>query len=66
MPKSDLKMVRLAPRPQPASRPIKRFDPPAAAPLVRPMSPGAPKFADQLKPEEKHESGSVDPRQMHY
>jgi hypothetical protein len=30
------------------------------------MSPGAPKIAADLKPEEKHPSGSIDPRQMHY
>jgi len=61
-----MKIVRTSRPPKsPASQPIKRFEPPAA-PLVRPMSPGAPKRADQLKPEEKHESGSVDPRQMHY
>jgi hypothetical protein len=39
---------------------------PASGPKVRPMSPGAAKQADQLKPEDKHESGSIDPRQMHY
>jgi hypothetical protein len=68
MPKAageDLKAVRGAPRPQPPSRSIMHQSPPSA-PLVRPMTPGAPKFADQLKPEAKHESGSVDPKQMHY
>jgi hypothetical protein len=57
---SNMKTVRLAPRPQP-SRPIKHQTPPAA-PLVRPMSPGAPKQADQLK----QEPDGIDPRQMIY
>jgi len=30
------------------------------------MSQGAPKIAADLKPEEKHPSGSIDPRQQHY
>lgn len=58
-------MVQGPSRPATRSSPIKRFTPPAA-PLVRPMSPGAPKIAADLKPEEKHPSGSIDPRQMHY
>jgi hypothetical protein len=57
--------VRLAPRPQPKARSILHQKPPTT-PLVRPMSPGAPKQADQLKPEEKHPSSSIDPRQMHF
>jgi hypothetical protein len=57
-------MTRI-PKPQPQERPI-THQPPPSGPKVRPMSPGAPKQADHLKPEEKHESGSVDPRQMHY
>jgi len=68
MPKAagaDMKTVRGTPRPQPPSRKIMHQSPPAA-PLVRPMSPGAPKQADQLKPEEKHETGSIDPRQQVY
>jgi hypothetical protein len=60
-----MKIVRTSALKSPPSRPIKTFEPPAA-PLVRPMSPGAPKQADQLKPEEKHESGSIDPRQQVY
>jgi hypothetical protein len=60
----DLKITRTSPKPQP-SRPIKRFAPPSA-PLVRPSSPGAPKIAADLKPAEKHPTGSIDPRQMRY
>jgi hypothetical protein len=61
---SEMKTIRAAPRPQP-SRSIKRMAPPPA-PYVRPMSQGAPKIAADLKPEEKHPSGSIDPRQQHY
>jgi hypothetical protein len=61
----DLKMVRTVPRPLPPSRKIMHQEVPAA-PLVRPRSPSAPKIAADLKPEEKHPSGSIDPRQMHY
>lgn len=58
------KMVRVE-KPKLQERKI-THQPPPSGPKVRPMSPGAPKQADHLKPEEKHESGSVDPRQMHY
>jgi hypothetical protein len=67
MPKNagqSLKVTRAPPKPQP-SRQIKRFAPPPT-PLVRPMSPGAPKFADQLKPAAKPKSGSINPKQMVY
>jgi len=59
-----MKITRSTP-PKQTWRPIKCQELPAA-PLVRPMSMGAPKQADELKPEEKHESGSIDPRQMRY
>jgi hypothetical protein len=65
MPKAsgqDLKTTRLAPRPQPPSRPIARFEPPSA-PAVRPMSQGAPKRADALKSDP---TGGIDPRQQHF
>jgi hypothetical protein len=62
----DLKMVRTAPtRPQPPSRPIKKFEK-AAGPKVDAMSPGAPKQADQLQSSEQESTGGIDPRQMHY
>jgi hypothetical protein len=57
----DMKTVRLAPRPQqPKARAIMHQTPPAG-PRLRPMSPAAPKFADELLPDPK---GSIDPRQM--
>jgi hypothetical protein len=59
------RMLQGPSRPATRPSPIRRFTPPAA-PLVRPMSPGAPKIAANLKPEEKHPSGSIDPRQMRY
>jgi hypothetical protein len=59
------RMVQGPSRPATRSSPIKRFTPPAA-PRVRPASPGAPKQTDQLKPEEKHPSGSIDPRQQRF
>jgi hypothetical protein len=62
----DLKAVRTAPtRPQPKARSIMHQEVPKG-PLVRPMSPGAPKQADQLKPEEKHPSASIDSTQQHF
>jgi hypothetical protein len=67
MPKNsgqDLQAVRTGPtRPQPKARQILHQVPPSA-PRVRPMSPGAPKFAADLQPEEKGPTGSIDPRQM--
>lgn len=54
----DMKTTRLAPRPQPKSRPIMHQSPPSA-PKVRPASPGASKQADQLK----QESHGINPRQ---
>ena len=68
MPKSansDMKTVRLAPRPQPKARGIMHQEVPKG-PLVRPMSPGAPKIAADLKPEEKHPSASIDSTQQHF
>jgi hypothetical protein len=68
MPKSagsEMKTVRLAPRPLPKARPIMHQEAPSGQ-KVRPMTPGAPKIAADLKSEEKHPSGSIDPRQMHY
>jgi len=79
---AEMKITRLAPRPQPASRPIMRFDPPAA-PKVDPMSPGAPKQADKLTSGSKQPQGGsnevaahavyvashpgeIDPRQQRY
>ena len=67
MPKSgnsEMKVTRASPKPQP-SRPIKRFEPPSA-PLVRPAASGAPKIAADLKPTEKHPTGSIDPRQQRF
>ena len=61
MPKSsgsNMKTTRLAPRPRSKARPIMHQTPPSA-PLVRPMSPGASKQADQLK----QESPGINPRQ---
>ena len=52
----DLKTIRCAPLPQPKARPIMHQEVPAA-PKDRPMTPGAPKIAADLKPEEKHPSG---------
>jgi hypothetical protein len=62
---SDLKTVRAAPRPAPASRGIMHQVPPPA-PLVPAMSPGSSKFADQVKPAAKPKSGNIDPTQQRY
>jgi len=76
------KVTRAQPRPQPPSRPIKSFAPPAG-PKVDPMSQGAPKQADKLtsggKPPQGGSNeiaahavwvashpGEIDPRQQHY
>jgi hypothetical protein len=71
MPKAaggEMTTIRAAPsRPQPPSRPIKRFDPPLdhrimpAAPAKPPG--GDPKIAADVK---KSDSGGIDPRQQHY
>ena len=68
MPKSsgsDMKTIRLAPRPQPKSRPIMHQRPPSAA-KVSAMSPGAPKIAADLKQSDEKSEGRIDPRQMIY
>jgi hypothetical protein len=68
MPKSsgsDMKTVRLAPRPAPKARPIMHQTPPSG-PKVSAMSPGAPKIAADLKQSDEKSGGSIDPRQMVY
>jgi hypothetical protein len=68
MPKNsgeEMKTIRRAPIPRPEPRPIMHQELPSG-PKLRPMSPAAPKIAADLKPEEKHPSGSIDPRQQHY
>jgi hypothetical protein len=74
---ADMKTVRLAPLPQPPSRPIMHQVVPKG-PKVDPMSPGAPKIAADLKPDPSANElvdqfnrtaknpGGIDPRQMRY
>jgi hypothetical protein len=59
---SNMKTVRLAPRPAAKARSIIHQEVPKG-PLVRPMSPGADKQADKL---EQDPTGGIDPRQMVY
>ncbi|WP_426433684.1 hypothetical protein [Bradyrhizobium genosp. P] len=56
-----MKIIRTSAPPPPKERSIMRFDPPAA-PKVRPMSPAAPKQADQL--DQRDPAGGIDPQQQ--
>jgi hypothetical protein len=72
MPKAsgqNLKVIRAAPRPQPASRPIKRFTPPAPGPHHNPpaATPPTPSNAVARHAVEVASSpGGIDPKMMHY
>jgi hypothetical protein len=63
----DNRTVRLAPRPQPASRPIKSFDPPAPGPHHNPPHATPPTPSNEVAAHAVRiakNPGSIDPRQM--
>ena len=70
MPKSsgsDMKTVRLAPRPAPPSRPIMRFAPPSPAPPMPSQKSSAASnklAADTIR--EANNPRGIDPRQQRY
>jgi hypothetical protein len=65
---AEMKITRLAPRPQPASRPIMSFTPPTAAPPPshgKPPEGGSNEIAAHAVRVASH-PGSIDPRQQRY
>jgi hypothetical protein len=72
MPKAsgqNLKVTRLAPRPQPVARPIMRFNQPAQGPHHNPPAATPPTPSNEVAAHAVRVAsspGGIDPKMMHY
>jgi hypothetical protein len=64
----SLKVIRASPLPSPASRPIKRFEPPTPGPHHNPPAATPPTPSNEVAAHAvkvASSPGSIDPRKMH-